>query len=97
MENTSNVSVLREALSKQRGQTMVFFVLGLSLVFLAVLGFAVDFGNMWFHRQRAQTAADAACTAAAMDMLYNVSATPTTPVGGFTVGTAFDCKGAPTS
>jgi hypothetical protein len=77
--------------SEQRGQTVVFVVLGLGLVFLAVLGFAIDFGDMWFHRQTAQSTADAVCTAAAMDMLYNVEATPTTPVGGFTPGTAFDC------
>src|SRR5262249_12726523 len=30
---------------------------------------AVDFTNLWFHRQIAQNAADAACGAAAMDML----------------------------
>src|ERR1019366_754641 len=53
----------------ERGQTMVFLVLGLSLGGLAVVGFAVDVSNMWFHRQRAQNAADAACTAAIMDML----------------------------
>ena len=80
--------------SGERGQTMIFAVLGLGLVFLAVLGFAVDFGNMWFHRQRAQAAADAACTAAVMDVLYNVNNSPTTPVGGFTTGTAFNCSSA---
>src|SRR5207249_8716297 len=29
---------------------------------------ALDLTNVWFHRQSAQTAADAACTAGAMDL-----------------------------
>ena len=78
----------------QRGQTMIFFVLGLSLVFLAVLGFAVDMGNLWFHRQSAQTAADAVCTAAVMDMLVTAEGTS---AGGFTAGTDFDCGGGTNS
>jgi hypothetical protein len=65
-------------------------VVGLSLVFLAVLGFAVDLGNLWFHRQAAQTVADAACTAAVMDMLSNAQGSS---LGGFTSGTDFDCGG----
>ena len=89
--------IFRLKLSSERGQTMIFFVLGIGIVFLAVLGFAVDFGNLWFHRQRAQTAADAACTAAVMDMLYNVQATSGTPAGGFAFGTNFTCASAPSS
>jgi hypothetical protein len=69
-------------------------VIGLGLVFLAVLGFAVDFGNLWFHRQAAQTVADAACTAAVMDMLSNAQGSS---VGGFTSGTDFDCGGGANS
>jgi len=75
---------IRGRCSSQRGQTMIFVVLGLGLVFLAVLGFAVDFGNLWFRRQAAQSAADAACTAAVMDMLWNTSGTSTK--GNFPVG-----------
>lgn len=93
MENASILN-RKHAFSRQRGQTAIFVVLGLGLVFLAVIGFAVDLGNLWFHRQAAQGAADSACTAAAMDMLYNVNAVPVTPVGGFTAGTAFDCTTA---
>src|SRR6185369_11800072 len=87
---TGTSFISRRHRASQRGQTMIFVVLGLSLVFLAVLGFAVDFGNLWFHRQAAQTAADAACTAAVMDMLANASGATN---GGFTSGTAFDCGG----
>src|SRR4051794_13229 len=74
----------------QRGQTVIIVVIGLGLVFIAVLGFAVDFGNLWFHRQAAQTVADAACTAAVMDMLSNAQGSS---LGGFTSGTDFDCGG----
>ncbi|MDT8069179.1 MAG: pilus assembly protein TadG-related protein [Terriglobia bacterium] len=81
----------------QRGQTVVFVVLGLGIVFLAVLGFAVDFGNLWFHRQAAQNAADAACTAAVMDMLYNTQAIGATPVGNFPGTNPFNCSSNPTA
>src|SRR5689334_6736931 len=81
----------------QRGQTVIFVVLGLSLVFLAVLGFAVDFGNLWFHRQAAQSAADAACTAAVMDMLYNQQATGAGAKGGFPATNPFNCSGNSTA
>src|SRR5512146_246791 len=96
MENVNTIrkSALRGTRSEQRGQTTIFVVLGLALVFLAVLGFAIDFGNLWFKRQSAQAAADSACTAAVMDVLYNVQNNPPTKVGGFTVGTAFNCSTA---
>src|SRR6185369_2073571 len=82
----------------ESGQTMIFVVVGLAVVLLAIVGFAVDYGNIWFRRQHAQSAADAACTAAVMDMLNNVSA-GVSNTGGFTTGTDFDCtsSGAPTS
>src|SRR6185369_12637246 len=80
-------------ISDEGGQTMIFVVIGLSVVLLAVVGFAVDYGNIWFQRQHAQSAADAACTAAVMDMLNNISVGSSTG-GGFTQGTDFDCTGA---
>ena len=47
----------------QHGQMAIFMVLILCLFLLAALGFAVDYTNIWFQRQQAQTAADAACQA----------------------------------
>lgn len=77
--------------SDESGQTMIFVVVGLAVVLLAIVGFAVDYGNIWFHRQHAQNAADAACVAAVMDMFNSISVgTPTT--GGVTTGTAIDCS-----
>jgi len=73
---------------------MVFVMLGLGLFLLGAMAFAIDFGNIWFHRQAAQTAADAACTAGAMDLLLDAT-TNTTNKGGFTAqapGNGFDCN-----
>jgi hypothetical protein len=75
--------------SRERGQAMVFVLLALSSFLLAVLAFAVDLGYLWFHRQTAQNAADAACTAGAMDMLYTADGIA---AGNFTFGTDFDCS-----
>jgi hypothetical protein len=75
----------------QSGQAMLFIILALGLALLGMIAFAVDMGNLWFHRQNAQTTADAACTAAAMDMLF--TATGGGAKGGFTPGTGFSCSG----
>ncbi len=77
----------------QRGQVSVFVVLALGIFLLAAMGFAVDVAGLWFHRQAAQTAADAACTAGAMDMLVD-RAGGAVNQGGFTLGSAFDCAGS---
>jgi hypothetical protein len=68
----------------------VFLLLILGTFLLASIGFAVDLSSMWFHRQAAQSAADAACVAGAMDMLYLHNGTITSSPG-FTVGTPGDC------
>src|SRR5215469_1299287 len=76
--------------SREAGQAVVFVVLVLGIFLLGALCFAFDFSNMWFHRQAAQTAADAACTAGAMDLLVD-SQGGATGHQGFTVGTAYSC------
>jgi hypothetical protein len=80
---------------EEAGQAAVFLVLALGLFLLGAVAFAVDFGNLWFHRQSAQGVADASCTAAAMDMLYTANGLGST--GGFTAGTNFSCSGSPTA
>jgi hypothetical protein len=83
-------------LDSQSGQASVFLLLILSMFLLASVGFAVDLSNMWFHRQAAQSAADAACVAGAMDMLYlHNGAITSSP--GFIVGTAGDCSSSSTA
>jgi tight adherence protein B len=74
----------------ESGQIMVSMLLMLSIFLLAMVGFAVDLTNLWFHRQAAQTAADAACSAGAADML-TVAVGTALPNMGFTPGTPGDC------
>ena len=68
----------------------MFLLVILGTFLLASVGFAVDLSSMWFHRQAAQSAADAACVAGAMDMLYLHNGTLTSSPA-FTVGAAGDC------
>jgi hypothetical protein len=84
--------------SGEAGQATLFFVLVLGIFLLGALCLAFDLSNMWFHRQAAQTAADAACTAGAMDLLIDAQGGPTGHQG-FTLGTNFDCtsSGHPSS
>jgi hypothetical protein len=75
----------------QSGQASVFLLLMLATFLLAAVGFAVDLSSMWFHRQAAQSAADASCVAGAMDMLYlNNGTIASSP--SFIAGTAGDCN-----
>ena len=57
--------------ASEAGQSIVLIVLILGLFLLGALCFAFDLSNMWFHRQAAQSAADAACAAGAMDLLVD--------------------------
>src|SRR6266436_3736692 len=76
--------------SSESGQALVFLGLALSLTFLGAAALSVDMSNLWFHRQAAQNAADAACTAGAMDLLVDDEAAATGHQG-FVNGTAFNC------
>src|SRR5262249_50864721 len=80
---------------QESGQAMLFIVLGLGIFLLGAMAFAIDLSHMWFRRQAAQTAADAACTAGAMDLLGDATSGSTT-LGHFgnstTAAVAFDCN-----
>ena len=78
------------------GQATIFVLLALGLFLAGAVAFCVDIANMWFHRQSSQNAADAACTAGAMDLLVDAN-TGVTNQGGFTAGTPFDCSDAKSS
>ena len=75
----------------ESGQASILLVLILGLFLIASMGFAVDLSSMWLQRQAAQSAADAACVAGSMDMLYLQNATITTSPG-FSAGAASDCS-----
>jgi Putative Flp pilus-assembly TadE/G-like len=85
------VDKTHQELASERGQAMVFVLLALGLFLVAAAAFAVDIANLWFHRQTAQNAADAACAAGSMDILA-ASQGASTANQGFTIGTAFDCS-----
>jgi Putative Flp pilus-assembly TadE/G-like len=75
----------------EAGQSIVFITLVLGIFLLGALCFAFDLSNMWFHRQAAQSAADAACAAGAMDILVDAEG-GATGKQGFTLGTGYTCS-----
>jgi hypothetical protein len=75
----------------ESGQALVFMVLALSVFLLGAGALCVDMSNLWFHRQAAQNAADAACTAGAMDLLVDAQG-GATGHQGFVTGAAFNCS-----
>lgn len=87
-QNRSQDSVRR--MRRQRGQASLLVLLVISIFLLGFIGFSVDFSNLWFHRQAAQAAADAACQAGAMNLLHNANTGATTGNFDPTAG-AFDC------
>src|SRR5262245_16616953 len=79
-------------LGSENGQTMLMVLLILSIFLLGAIAFSVDYANGYFHRQNAQDAADAACTAGIMDLLANASGNT---LGAFPTGSppaAFQCS-----
>jgi uncharacterized membrane protein len=78
---------------RESGQVMLFVLLALGLFLVGSIALAVDLSHLWFQRQAAQAAADAACTAGAMDLLLvqtnNITAGPYP--GHFTPGTSLSC------
>lgn len=88
----------RQAVNRcgESGQTTIWVVLVLAIFLLAAVGLAIDYGSVFFHRQTAQGAADAACQAGAMDMLV-LAQGGTVPAAGFTAGTDFNCAAQPTA
>ena len=76
----ANLITLRPIRNRQAGQTNTIVALVLGLFLLGMVGLAVDVTNWVFHRQMAQGAADASCTAGVMDLLASASS------GGSTFG-----------
>lgn len=81
--------------SKESGQAAIGLLAFFSLLLLTAAGLAVDVSNLWFHRQAAQSAADSACQAGALDLL--ITAAGSTPNSGFTPGQPGTCTATSTS
>ena len=86
---TQQPAPLEAPMPPDAGQSVLILVF-VMLAIIGTLGFAVDLTNIWFHRQAAQAAADAACQAGAMDMLAQ-SGGESLPNMGFSPGTASNC------
>src|SRR5947207_1288019 len=87
----------RTRCSAESGQTTILVILVLGLVLLGALGLGIDFSNAHYHRQWAQSAADSACVAGAMDLLVNAQGNN---LGGFPTGSppaTYTCADAPDS
>ncbi len=85
----------RRTFHGRRGQTTLIVLLVLGTFLFGFIALAVDFSNLWFHRQTAQSAADSACIAAGADMLAHANSITTTldsfiPPAGAASG--FDCS-----
>lgn len=78
----------------ESGQAAMLMALILGFFGVAILGFAVDLTNMYFHRQSARAAADAACQAGALDILAGQAGVSMT-TAGFTTGVASNCVSSP--
>src|SRR6266571_6920195 len=93
---TNNTFKVRARREPESGQAILLVLLGLGIFLIGAMAFAVDMSNLWFNRQSAQTAADAACVAGAMDLLVDAT-TSITGQGGFKAGTAFGCNASDTN
>jgi hypothetical protein len=83
-------------MTSESGQAAIGILLMFGVLTIAGLAFAVDFANLWFHRQAAQSAADAACQAGSMDMLATTGGV-TLNSKGFTTGTDSSCTSSPSA
>ena len=95
MANADYISAMSPE-SSESGQAAISLVLILGLFLLGIIGFAVDLTNIWFHRQAATAASDAACQAGALDLL-GVAGGLKLPNAGFTAGAASDCVASPSA
>jgi hypothetical protein len=78
----------------ESGQTITVWLGAIVVMSSVLMGSAYDMSVAWMHKQWADTAAQAACTAGAMDMLWAANkGIPSTPVTAynFLASTSGDC------
>lgn len=93
---SSSFRMTQAGRQRESGQVMLFALLGLGIFLIGAMAFAIDLSNLWFQRQAAQTAADAVCTAGAMDMLVGATNGTMPTQANFTPGptNTYDCNSA---
>lgn len=91
----------RPRTSSQEGQTFIPIAVMILLLLLGMMGVAIDYSQLWAHRQMAQGAADAACQAGAADLYLNAIDPAASGLNGLQnfkwIGTAFDCSTSPST
>ncbi len=75
----------------EKGQATLILVLALGLVLVGGMGLAIDGANLYHQQQMAQVAADAAATAAAMNIFRGNYVHSPPEVTDFPVNTSFTC------
>ena len=88
--------VAQDAETGESGQAAIAMIFMAGLFLMSVLGLSVDMTNIWYHRQAASAAADAACQAGSLDML-SAAGGDTLSSAGFTVGANSDCVSNPSA
>lgn len=81
--------------SRQSGQAVIIIFVFMAVLLLGMLGLATDYAQIWAKRQMTQAAADAACQAAAGDLLLqyeNSSASSVYSLDFSWIGSSFDCS-----
>ena len=76
---------------KEAGQAILLVIVALSLFVIAALGLALDGGQMYAHRQMAQTAADAAAQATLLSVFSGTNATSSHPFATGSPPASFTC------
>jgi len=79
---------------REMGQAVLLVILGLSLFLIGALGLALDGGQMYAHRQMAQTAADAAAEAGILSVFAGTNATSPFPFATGSPPASFTCTTA---
>jgi Flp pilus assembly protein TadG len=89
----------RPRMCSEQGQTFIPIVVMIAMLLLAMLGVAIDYSQLWAHRQMAQGAADAACQAGAADLFLKATDPSASGLNGLQpfdwIGTTFDCSAKP--
>ncbi|HYL38406.1 MAG TPA: Tad domain-containing protein [Bryobacteraceae bacterium] len=76
---------------QEAGQAVLLVVVAFSLFVIGALGLALDGGQMYSHRQMAQTSADAAAQAGILSVFAGTNATSAYPFATGTPPAAFTC------
>jgi hypothetical protein len=86
----------RARTSSEEGQTFIPIAVLILMLLLGMLGVAIDYSQLWAHRQMAQGAADAACQAGAADIFLNAIDPAASGQNGLQsfnwIGNPFDCS-----